>query len=141
MRESSGCIGVLPEFDRVRRSLSKTEENRMSVHVELQADCFAGIWAHHTQHKGLLEKGDIEEAINAAHQIGDDTLQLRAQGYMVPESFNHGTSEQRNDGSRAASRAATRPIATRSTAKSDGYSASASSPRRSRMRLMKRRKR
>lgn len=88
-------IGVLPEFNRVRRSLSKTEENMMSVRVELQADCFAGIWAHHTQHKGLLEKGDIEEAINAAHQIGDDTLQRRAQGYVVPESFNHGTSAQR----------------------------------------------
>lgn len=88
-------IGVLPEFNRVRTNLSKAEENRMSVRVELQADCFAGIWAHYTQQKGLLEKGDLEEALNAAHQIGDDTLQRRAQGYVVPDSFNHGTSEQR----------------------------------------------
>ena len=130
MRESSGCIGVLPEFDRVRRSLSKTEENRMSVRVELQADCFAGIRAHHTQHKGLLGKGDIEEAINAAR---------RAMWCLKASTTARRRSA--NDGSRAASRAAAWPIATRSTAKSDGYSASASSPRRSRMRLMKRRKR
>ncbi|MDA4847282.1 KPN_02809 family neutral zinc metallopeptidase [Hoeflea poritis] len=90
-------IGVLPEFNRVRRSLSKSEENQMSVRVELQADCFAGIWAHHTQQKGLVEKGDIEEALNVAHQVGDDTIQLRARGYVVPESFNHGTSEQRTN--------------------------------------------
>ncbi|WP_136660291.1 neutral zinc metallopeptidase [Nitratireductor sp. XY-223] len=88
-------IGVLPEFNRIRGGLSRTEENRMSVRVELQADCFAGIWAHYTAQKGLLESGDLEEALNAAHQIGDDTLQRRAQGYVVPDSFNHGTSEQR----------------------------------------------
>ena len=75
--------------------MSQTEANGMSVRVELQADCFAGIWAHFTDQKGLLEEGDIEEALNAAHQIGDDTLQRRTQGYVVPESFNHGTSEQR----------------------------------------------
>lgn len=88
-------IGVLPEFNRMRRSMSKSEENQMSVRVELQADCFAGIWAHYTGQKGLLERGDIKEALNAAHQIGDDTLQRRTQGYVVPDSFNHGTSEQR----------------------------------------------
>lgn len=88
-------IGVLPKFNQMRRSMSKAEENAMSVRVELQADCFAGIWAHFTEQKGLLERGDIEEALNAANQIGDDTLQKRAQGYVVPESFNHGTSRQR----------------------------------------------
>lgn len=88
-------IGVLPRFNEMRRSMSQAEANAMSIRVELQADCFAGIWAHHTAQKGLLEEGDIEEALNAAHQIGDDTLQRRTQGYVVPESFNHGTSEQR----------------------------------------------
>ncbi|TYR30518.1 flagellar biosynthesis protein FlgM [Mesorhizobium microcysteis] len=88
-------IGVLPEFNRQRQSMSPTQANEMSMRVELQADCFAGIWAHYTDQKGLLEEGDIEEALNAAHQIGDDTLQRRTQGYVVPESFNHGTSEQR----------------------------------------------
>ncbi|MEO3385229.1 neutral zinc metallopeptidase [Mesorhizobium sp. CAU 1741] len=88
-------IGVLPEFNRQRQSMSETDANEMSVRVELQADCFAGIWAHFTAQKGLLEDGDIEEALNAAHQIGDDTIQRRTQGYVVPESFNHGTSEQR----------------------------------------------
>ena len=88
-------IGVLPEFNRMRPSMSQSEENRMSIRVELQADCFAGIWGHFTAQKGLLERGDLEEALNAAHQIGDDTLQRRTQGYVVPDSFNHGTSEQR----------------------------------------------
>ncbi|MAW89322.1 MAG: flagellar biosynthesis protein FlgM [Phyllobacteriaceae bacterium] len=88
-------IGVLPRFNQMRQSMSQAEANRMSVRVELQADCFAGIWAHYTAQKGLLEKGDIEEALNAAHQIGDDTLQKRTQGYVVPDSFNHGTSKQR----------------------------------------------
>ncbi|MFP1632372.1 neutral zinc metallopeptidase [Zhengella sp. ZM62] len=88
-------IGVLPRFNQMRQSMSQAEVNRMSVRVELQADCFAGIWAHYTAQKGLLEKGDIEEALNAAHQIGDDTLQKRTQGYVVPDSFNHGTSKQR----------------------------------------------
>lgn len=87
--------GVLPEFNRMRQQMSQVEANRMSTRVELQADCFAGVWAHYTAQKGLLEEGDIEEALNAAHQIGDDTLQKRTQGYVVPESFNHGTSEQR----------------------------------------------
>ena len=87
--------GVLPRFNQQRRSMSEAEANRMSVRVELQADCYAGVWGHYTQQKGLLESGDLEEALNAATQIGDDTLQKRMQGYVVPESFNHGTSEQR----------------------------------------------
>jgi len=88
-------IGVLPAFNKKRRTLSKQEANRMSIQVELQADCFAGIWGHFTAQKGLLERGDLEEALNAATQIGDDAIQKRTQGYVVPESFNHGTSKQR----------------------------------------------
>lgn len=88
-------IGVLPKFNQMRQRMSKAEANQMSIRVELQADCFAGIWAHYTDQKGLLEKGDIEEALNAATQIGDDAIQKRTQGYVVPESFNHGTSQQR----------------------------------------------
>ncbi|MCW2305817.1 KPN_02809 family neutral zinc metallopeptidase [Rhodobium gokarnense] len=87
--------GVLPEFNRRRQTLSEREANQLSVRVELQADCYAGVWAHFTQQKGLLEAGDIEEALNAAHQIGDDAIQKRTQGYVVPDAFNHGTSEQR----------------------------------------------
>ncbi|QLF70915.1 zinc metallopeptidase [Peteryoungia desertarenae] len=87
--------GVLPEFNRQRRSLGAAEANRLSVRVELQADCYAGIWAKAADKQGLLSDGDLEEALNAAHQIGDDTLQKRAQGYVVPDSFNHGTSAQR----------------------------------------------
>ncbi|MDI6027087.1 neutral zinc metallopeptidase [Corticibacterium sp. UT-5YL-CI-8] len=88
-------IGVLPKFNQMRQQMSETETNQMSVRVELQADCFAGVWGHFTDQKGLLEQGDVDEALNAARQIGDDTLQKRTQGYVVPESFNHGTSEQR----------------------------------------------
>ena len=90
-------IGVLPEFNRMRRSMSEAEANAMSVRVELQADCFAGIWGHYTAQKGLLEAGDLEEALNAATQIGDDAIQRRTRGYVVPESFNHGTSAQRRE--------------------------------------------
>jgi uncharacterized protein len=88
-------IGVLPKFNQMRQSMSEADANHMSMQVELQADCFAGVWGHFTAQKGILEKGDPEEALNAAKQIGDDTLQRRTQGYVVPESFNHGTSEQR----------------------------------------------
>ncbi|MCZ7471488.1 MULTISPECIES: neutral zinc metallopeptidase [Rhizobium/Agrobacterium group] len=87
--------GVLPEFNRRRQSMSQVDANKMSVRVELQADCYAGIWGKFTEQKGILETGDLEEALNAAHQIGDDTLQKQTQGYVVPDSFNHGTSAQR----------------------------------------------
>lgn len=88
-------IGVLPKSNEMRRQVSEEEANRISVRVELQADCFAGIWANRTARAGYLEKGDIDEALNAANQIGDDTIQKRTQGYVVPDAFNHGTSEQR----------------------------------------------
>ncbi|MCQ1574983.1 zinc metallopeptidase [Neorhizobium galegae] len=88
-------LGILPKFNQARQRMSEADANRMSVRVELQADCFAGVWGKFTQQKGILDTGDLEEALNAAQQIGDDTLQKRSQGYVVPESFNHGTSAQR----------------------------------------------
>ena len=88
-------LGILPRFNKMRQQMNEAQANQMSVRVELQADCFAGVWGYYTDQKGILEAGDLEEAINAAHQIGDDTLQKRSQGYVVPESFNHGTSAQR----------------------------------------------
>ncbi|TJW41833.1 MAG: neutral zinc metallopeptidase [Mesorhizobium sp.] len=87
--------GILPKFNQMRQQMGEAEANQMSVRIELQADCFAGVWAHFTGQKGILEQGDMEEALNAAKQIGDDTLQKQMQGYVVPESFNHGTSQQR----------------------------------------------
>jgi hypothetical protein len=87
--------GILPEFNRVRQSLGETEANQYSVRVELQADCYAGVWANYAGREDLIDRRDEEEALNAASQIGDDTLQRRMQGFAVPKSFNHGTSEQR----------------------------------------------
>jgi uncharacterized protein len=88
-------LGTLSEFHRQRQALPEQEANQLSVRVELQADCFAGIWASRTDERGLLEEGDIDEALNAAAQIGDDMIQRRTQGYVVPEAFNHGSSQQR----------------------------------------------
>lgn len=89
-------LGILGKAHQQMSQLSEKEANQISVRLELQADCFAGIWAYHdNQQFGSLEDGDIEEAINAASVIGDDYLQKKAQGYTVPESFNHGTSQQR----------------------------------------------
>ena len=89
-------LGVTDKVDKARARMSKTQANAVSVRVELQADCLAGVWAHHSQQgKGWIEKGDIEEALNAASRIGDDTLQRESQGRVVPESFTHGSSEQR----------------------------------------------
>ncbi|MBZ9851286.1 zinc metallopeptidase [Mesorhizobium sp. CA14] len=87
--------GIMSKFNQMRQGMSEVDANQLSVRIELQADCFAGVWAHYTGQKGILEQGDIESALNAAKQIGDDTLQKRMQGYVVPESFNHGTSQQR----------------------------------------------
>ncbi len=86
-------LGIADKVMRARRRLSRIEANALSVRMELQADCFAGVWGHDNRH--LLEQGDLEEALNAAAAIGDDRLQRRSQGYVVPESFTHGTSEQR----------------------------------------------
>jgi predicted metalloprotease len=89
-------LGITGKVDAQRGRISEREMNALSVRVELQADCFAGVWAHHSQKsKGWLERGDIEEAMNAAAQIGDDNLQRKSQGMVVPESFTHGSSQQR----------------------------------------------
>ncbi|QQR37516.1 zinc metallopeptidase [Devosia oryziradicis] len=87
--------GVLPEFNQRRQAMSQEEANAYSVRVELQADCYAGVWANYAGQEDLLDNGDVEEALNAANQIGDDTLQKRMQGFAVPKTFNHGTSAQR----------------------------------------------
>lgn len=88
-------LGISQQMADLRQRLSEKEYNKYQVRMELQADYLAGVWANHAQGMGLLEKGDLEEALNAAFQIGDDTLQKQAQGYVVPDSFTHGTSEQR----------------------------------------------
>jgi uncharacterized protein len=89
-------LGISEKVEQARRSSGGAQGNALSVRLELQADCFAGLWGHHSQQaKQWLEQGDIEEALNAASQIGDDTLQRRSQGTVVPESFTHGSSAQR----------------------------------------------
>lgn len=88
-------LGILPQVHQMQQQADKTEANRLSVKLELQADCFAGVWAKYAQRQDLLEAGDIEEAVKAAEAVGDDTLQKRSRGYAVPDSFTHGTSEQR----------------------------------------------
>lgn len=89
-------MGTSEKMSRLRQRLSDAEYNKYSVKLELQADFLAGVWANHAQKmKNILEEGDIEEALNAANAIGDDRLQKEARGYVVPESFTHGTSQQR----------------------------------------------
>jgi len=88
-------LGIMQKMDEYRRRMSETQYNALSVRLELQADCLAGVWAHHAQNRKLLEAGDVEEAMRAASAIGDDTIQRRTQGRIVPDSFTHGTSEQR----------------------------------------------
>jgi len=89
-------LGISDRVQAARGRLSEEDSNQMSVRLELQADFLAGVWAHHAQRaRDLLEAGDIEEGLRAASAIGDDRLQLETQGYVVPESFTHGTSEQR----------------------------------------------
>lgn len=89
-------LGISDKVDAARRRMNEAQGNALSVRLELQADCFAGVWAHHAQRaRQLLEQGDLEEALNAAAQIGDDTLQRKSQGTVVPESFTHGSSAQR----------------------------------------------
>jgi uncharacterized protein len=89
-------MGTSAKVQRLRSQLSEAEYNRYSVKLELQADFFAGVWAHHAQKmKNVLEPGDIEEALNAANAIGDDRLQQESQGRVVPDAFTHGTSAQR----------------------------------------------
>lgn len=89
-------LGISQKVDQARQRVSKTEYNRMSVKLELQADCLAGVWANRAQAaRQILEQGDVEEALNAASKIGDDALQRAQTGQVVPDSFTHGTSAQR----------------------------------------------
>ncbi|MBS1170265.1 MAG: neutral zinc metallopeptidase [Burkholderiaceae bacterium] len=88
--------GVMQKTNAMRQRMSKAEYNKVSVRLELQADCYAGVWAHHANRaKPFLDPGDVDEALKAANAIGDDTLQRAARGAVVPDSFTHGTSEQR----------------------------------------------
>ncbi|MBN2381559.1 zinc metallopeptidase [bacterium] len=90
-------MGTLGQVQQAQQRVSKTEANQLLVRLELQADCYAGIWAHHADKaRQILEDGDIDEALNAASCIGDDRIQRQTQGYVVPDSFTHGTSEQRS---------------------------------------------
>jgi predicted metalloprotease len=89
-------LGVMDQMQEIRAKVSQTEYNKYSVRLELQADYLAGVWAKGVADKGYLEIGDIDEAINAAEAVGDDAIQKAARGYVVPDSFTHGTSEQRS---------------------------------------------
>jgi uncharacterized protein len=89
-------LGILPQVQEAQRTINKIEANNLQVRVELQADCLAGVWARHAQEKWkFIEAGDVEAAMQTASAIGDDRLQRRTQGYVVPDSFTHGSSEQR----------------------------------------------
>jgi predicted metalloprotease len=89
-------LGILPQVQQAQRGLDKVEADQLQVRVELQADCLAGVWAHHAEEKWrFIELGDVEAAMQTASAIGDDRLQRRSQGYVVPDAFTHGSSEQR----------------------------------------------
>jgi hypothetical protein len=89
-------LGTSGKVHELRQRSGQAEANQLSVRLELQADCYAGVWAHHAERtKGILEAGDVEEALGAASAVGDDRLQRQAQGRVVPDSFTHGSSEQR----------------------------------------------
>lgn len=88
-------LGIEPKVRQLQQNASQTAANQLSVLMELQADCFAGIWGHNMQQQGVLEEGDLQEALNAATAIGDDRLQKKSQGRVIPDSFTHGTSQQR----------------------------------------------
>jgi predicted metalloprotease len=88
-------LGISGKVHSMQSRMSQEQGNQLSVRLELQADFLAGVWAHYAEKKGLLEGGDLEEALRAASAIGDDKIQMQSQGYVVPDSFTHGTSEQR----------------------------------------------
>jgi len=88
-------LGIEPKVRQLQQNASQVEVNRLSVMMELQADCFAGVWGRSMQQQGVMEEGDLQEGLNAAEAIGDDRLQQQSQGRVVPDSFTHGTSEQR----------------------------------------------
>ncbi|MDK6234407.1 KPN_02809 family neutral zinc metallopeptidase [Aerococcus sanguinicola] len=88
-------LGIMDKYQRAVQSAGETEANQLSVRLELQADYLAGVWAHYAENQGLLESGDIQEALQAANAVGDDTLQEAAYGQVVPDSFTHGSAKQR----------------------------------------------
>lgn len=88
-------LGTMDKVNSFQQRAAQAQANRASVLLELQADCYAGVWANYAQRKGQLETGDVEEAIRAASAVGDDSIQKRAQGYVVPDSFTHGSSKER----------------------------------------------
>ncbi len=91
-------LGITDKMNTLRGQVSETEYNQYTVRLELQADFLAGIWAHYAEKtKNILEEGDLQEALNAAASVGDDRIQMQSQGYIVPDAFTHGTSEQRRE--------------------------------------------
>jgi uncharacterized protein len=89
-------LGVLPKVQQMQQGMDKVEANHLQVRVELQADCLAGMWAHHSQKDWhFIEPGDVEAAMQTASAIGDDRLQRQSRGYVVPDAFTHGSSQQR----------------------------------------------
>ncbi|MEO1402606.1 MAG: neutral zinc metallopeptidase [Cyanobacteria bacterium J06635_1] len=93
---AQNLLGISDQVQQLKRRVSQTDANQLSVRLELQADCFAGVWANRADNaRNILEQGDIEEALNAASQIGDDRLQQQGRGYVTPDSFTHGSSVQR----------------------------------------------
>jgi uncharacterized protein len=88
-------VGTMDKVNSYQQRLPEAQANQLSVRLELQADCYAGVWGNYVQKQGKLEVGDVEEALRAASAVGDDTIQKRSQGYVVPESFTHGSSQER----------------------------------------------
>jgi uncharacterized protein len=89
-------LGILPKVQQLQQGMDKADSNQLQVRVELQADCLAGVWAHHSQESwSFIEPGDVEAAMQTASAIGDDRLQRQSQGYVVPDAFTHGSSQQR----------------------------------------------
>jgi predicted metalloprotease len=88
-------LGINEQVSRLQQQASKVEANALSVRLELQADCYAGVWGHHAERQDMLDPDDVDEGLRAAAAIGDDRLQRQSQGRVVPESFTHGSSEQR----------------------------------------------
>ena len=88
-------LGLMSKVSQTQQRVSETQSNQLSVRLELQADCYAGVWAFYAQKQGLVEAGDAEEAFRAAQSVGDDAIQKRSQGYIVPDSFTHGSAKDR----------------------------------------------